>query len=803
MTSDEGLRMNDRGDRWDSVAPTSPVESSSLCVEEVVSVLASRPGAWQPSWLNERVALEQADAFCRQVVDALCLLPDPPERAALHRLLGAHVPGEDLEAALARLAEDGLVSGTAQQPRVSPSLRARPYPAGLGPPLAGMVAHRTARDLAALAERIGVRPERTKVSTVTALAAGLAEPARVAALVARGPAGTAELAEQLAAGPPALSVRGGTYSASPRLPDGWLLHHGLLMESSWNTALMPREVAVALRGGQVFPHVQSRRPALPVAPVEPAAVDRLAAERALRLVHDVTALLRETEQTPLPLLKTGGAGVRELRRLAKLVDRDETTVARLLELAAASGLLGAWVPETTALPLPAYDDWRALGSTGCWGHLLAGWLAWDAQLFEAGEPDSRGRPVPPLQVRSAEPFAGVRRRSVLAALGESPGAGKDPEALAARLYWDAPAVWGSPDEARRLTGWVLAEAELLGLLADGVLSTVGRLATTRQLRQATAELTCHGPRVVDSFVLQADLTAMVAGEPTPALRSELELLGDLDSTGSASVYRFTETSLRRGFDAGRGADDILGFFDRHASHGVPQPLSYLVGDIARRHGTVRAGTVRGYVRSEDPALLAEILRSKAAGRLGLRRLAPTVLVSSADSGELVIALRAAGWLVVAEGSDGALAALRPTTARATLDPQLAQLRLRQPGSGPCFGPVDRILAAVLGDEDPDDSAAGGAGPEPEEVFFDGDASDRPTWTAYGGADLEVMLELAEAFEWPVGLDTGTGTEQVVYLLERDDAVLFVQALDGYCGALALTDVRAARVLSEDEEDALL
>ena len=97
------------------------------------------------------------------------------------------------------------------------------------------------------------------------------------------------------------------------------------------------------------------------------------------------------------------------------------------------------------------------------------------------------------------------------------------------------------------------------------------------------------PTVVETVILQADLTATAAGEPASALRAELDLLADVESSGQATVWRFSEPSLRRGFDAGRNAGDIHAFLAQRAARDIPQALSYLVDDMARRYGRARSG----------------------------------------------------------------------------------------------------------------------------------------------------------------------------------------------------------------------
>nr|BFE84057.1 hypothetical protein GCM10020093_066580 [Planobispora longispora] len=154
------------------------------------------------------------------------------------------------------------------------------------------------------------------------------------------------------------------------------------------------------------------------------------------------------------------------------------------------------------------------------------------------------------------------------------------------------------------------------------------------------------------MLLQADLTAVAPGPLTGELSRWLALAADVESTGGATVYRFCEGSIRRALDAGQGADEMLAMLERHSKTPVPQPLGYLVTDVARRHGRMRIGTASAYVRCDDPSVLDEVMADRRATPLRLRRLAPTVIASKTSRATLVDALRAMGYAPVAESLDG-------------------------------------------------------------------------------------------------------------------------------------------------------
>ncbi|MFD9218482.1 helicase-associated domain-containing protein [Streptomyces sp. NPDC060064] len=160
------------------------------------------------------------------------------------------------------------------------------------------------------------------------------------------------------------------------------------------------------------------------------------------------------------------------------------------------------------------------------------------------------------------------------------------------------------------------------------------------------------PAPLDHVLLQADLTAVAPGPLDRPLAETLSVLADVESKGGATVYRFTPGSVRRALDAGRSASELHTFLATHSRTPVPQPLSYLIDDVARRHGHLRIGAASAYVRCDDDALLGEILADKRSQGLRLRRLAPTVLAAQADPATLLEGLRTMGYAPAAESAEG-------------------------------------------------------------------------------------------------------------------------------------------------------
>nr|MBA3303277.1 helicase-associated domain-containing protein [Acidimicrobiia bacterium] len=231
----------------------------------------------------------------------------------------------------------------------------------------------------------------------------------------------------------------------------------------------------------------------------------------------------------------------------------------------------------------------------------------------------------------------------------------------------------------------LAEARLLGVTGLGALCTAARLLLDGRPDEATEAARHLLPTPSTEITLQADLTCIAPAALEATLRGELGLMADVESSGAATVFRFSETSIRRAVDAGRSGEQLVALLERHAPRGVPQPLAYLVADVARRHGQIRVGEVCSYLRCDDAALVAEVLRTKAkaVSALALRALAPTVLASKATPGELLDALRAAGFLPAREELGGELLLTRaephranprpPSSARRPVEPSDAEL----------------------------------------------------------------------------------------------------------------------------------
>src|SRR5262249_43132966 len=143
-------------------------------------------------------------------------------------------------------------------------------------------------------------------------------------------------------------------------------------------------------------------------------------------------------------------------------------------------------------------------------------------------------------------------------------------------------------------------------LALGALSSPGRALLDEGPTSGAKRMAEAMPTPVDHVLVQADLTVVAPGPLEPDLAASLSETADIESAGSATVYRVTEASVRRALDAGRTGTELHELFTTRSRTPVPQALRYLIDDVARKHGRLRGGAATSFLRCDDPALVAEI-----------------------------------------------------------------------------------------------------------------------------------------------------------------------------------------------------
>ncbi|MHC5702579.1 helicase-associated domain-containing protein [Streptomyces tirandamycinicus] len=687
-------------------------------------------------------ALERLDRFAQQTAQALAVAAEPTSYGTLLALLSGYDGGDGhdgdskgreggggptanpavesavesaVEAALPRalglLREQALVWGDDDRLRLVRTAREllapspqHPSPTGLGPTVAEATSGMSPGRLQEILAAAGLPTTHDPVSAVESLTALFTDRERMAALLDTAPAEALAVLDRLVWGPPYGTVAppggsaGGSSGVADPTPVQWLRDRGLLLPSSPRTVVLPREVALHLRGGRVHREPEPVAPEIRAAAEHrPQIVDSTAAGQAHTALATVEELLKGWQTGGPAVLRAGGLSVRDLRRTAAALDVSEQIAAFWLELAYAAGLLASdGEADERFAPTPAYDEWLDLPAASRWTVLTTAWLTATRTPGLVGDQDAKGRTVAALGPDLDRGAAPEVRHRVLALLAELPrGAAADPVSVLARLRWERPgrtpaSAPGTPeptDLRSRIATWTLTEAELLGLTGRGALSSAARtllsdpaVPETAIPETAVPERAGGGPapqpvpsgqaglaaraalaagviapllpEPLDHVLLQADLTAVAPGPLERPLAEALGVLADVESKGGATVYRFTPASVRRALDGGQAAADLHAFLAKHSRTPVPQPLSYLIDDVARKHGHLRVGAASAYVRCDDDALLDEILADRRSQGLGMRRLAPSVVAAQADPATLLEGLRAMGYAPAAESAEG-------------------------------------------------------------------------------------------------------------------------------------------------------
>jgi hypothetical protein len=520
------------------------------------------------------------------------------------------------------------------------------------------------------------------------------EPADIAERLAGLDEAQSDLLQRLLEGSPVGRTRDAAAGTPADRPVQRLLAAGLLRQVDAETVILPRLVGQALRGDLPGP-VGLRAPDPVVSTTTSSDVDAVAAGAAIDLLREVEVVLETLSAAPVPELRAGGIGVRDVKRLTKVTGIEDSRLGLILEVSAAAGLIATGIPEPDLqdgtgpywAPTVATDRFLDSPTAHKWHLLASTWLELPGRPSLVGSRGPDGKPYAALSDSLYSTAAPLDRRLLLDTLADlAPGAGVDATTASRAM------IWRRPRWATRLqpgpVGALLSEAHMVGLVGRGAITTPTRALLTGAAPEDVIKA-MHKvlPQPIDHFLLQADLTVVVPGPLERDLAEQLGAVARVESAGAAMVYRISEPSIRHALDTGRTVADLHAFFSRHSKTPVPQGLTYMIDDVARRHGQLRVGMAASFVRCEDVALLAQAITAPATEQLEMRLLAPTVAVSQAAISEVLAGLREAGFAPAAEDSTGTIVDIRARGARV---PVLTRRRPHRPA-----GPTRQTLAAIV------------------------------------------------------------------------------------------------------------
>ena len=464
--------------------------------------------------------------------------------------------------------------------------------------------------------------------------------------------------ERLVWGPPRGSV-GDIKNPGPGV--NWLLDKKFLVPLDQRTVVLPREVAIALRGGKIHKERFIKQPELKGAKRDDRQVNLAAIANVSTVLRWVEELLNFWADEPADALRAGGLGVRDLKIVSTHLGVDESCTAFVAELAYLASLI-SFDADDRILPSNKFDIWLMQTPADRWQMLASQWLITSRVSGLVGRVEAKN--VAALGPELDRVNAARVRALTLELLRENQGIAPDWNSFKEVLSWRAP-VRRNSSLQEELAEWTLREAEWLGITGQGAISKFGdQFLSGDDLSSINEDL----PKTVDHILIQSDNTAIAPGPLEHEISQALAMMAEIESRGGATVYRFTESTIRRALDHGKTGDEIKTFLVKTSKTPMPQPLEYLIADVAKKHGKLRVGNTSSFIRCEDTALISQIMNDKKLEILALRRIAPEVVICDMDATDAMRVLRECGYLPAGESANGMILT-GPKTNRALTKPR--------------------------------------------------------------------------------------------------------------------------------------
>ena len=633
-----------------TVAITFADELRARSDEDLASLFQYRPDLLSPvpndfSSLAARAsstpslvrALDCLNLWHYQIIEAACLLPEPFKKSELML-----ITSEETAFALDYLWQMGLLYKEGNNFRTLTNLKLLfgNEPAGLGPVSVGKVDFSKLKDI---------------------------------------PKASADVLTKLTWGPPRGAI---TNIKKPGSAIGWLLENNILVALDSHTVALPREFGIKLRGGKIHKELITKAGDLVGKKIEQKQIDLAAIANISTILRWCEELLHNLSDEPPTALRNGGVGVRDLKRIAEHLGVDEVCAGFVAELCYLGGLV-VIDPDDQILPTSAFDIWLTKSAEERWYSLVVLWLDTSRVSGLIGKVIDKN--IAPLGPELDRAGASLIRRTTLKVLLENLKTAPQLASLQKIVRW-----WNPQRANDDFVEWNLREAEWLGITGQGGLSTFGSNLLTEE---AVLGVETSLPKPVDHILIQADNSAVAPGPLTAELSAEMGTIADIESRGGATVYRFSEASIRRGLDHGKTGDQIRSFLIKTSKTPMPQPLDYLITDVAKRHGKLRVGSAHTYIRCEDEGLVQQILHDKNCEHLRLRKIATQVLVTDLELTEVINELREFGYLPAAENASGVLLS-QPNLRRAKSRPKPPRIisELTSPKEGIILSAVKAIRA---------------------------------------------------------------------------------------------------------------
>lgn len=262
-----------------------------------------------------------------------------------------------------------------------------------------------------------------------------------------------------------------------------LLAAGLLRQLDSDTVILPRQVGQLLRGEHPGPaEFTAPQPVAPAKPPTAKAIDAAGAGAIIDLLREFEVVIDTLGTTPVPELRSGGLGIRDMKRLAKQTGIGEGRLALILEIASAAGLIANGMPDPEPedgpegpywAPTVAADRFIEAPTAERWHLLASTWQDLPARPSLIGHRGPDGKPFAALSDSLYSTAAPLDRRLLLTTLAEfKPGTSVDAAEASRAMIWRRPR-WSARLQPAPVAQ-LLEEAHAVGLLGRGAITSPAR-----------------------------------------------------------------------------------------------------------------------------------------------------------------------------------------------------------------------------------------------------------------------------------------------------------------------------------------
>ena len=193
-------------------------------------------------------------------------------------------------------------------------------------------------------------------------------------------------------------------------------------------------------------------------------------------------------------------------------------------------------------------------------------------------------------------------------------------------------------------------AEAIGLTSHGLPQPWFGNVIEGKAKAAQLAISTHFPATSNRIIVQADLSVVAPGPLNLEVEKRLRTFLEADKVGLASHFRISALSLSYALETGVDVDHVRSTLVELSGKALPQPVEYLLADVARRFGRLRVvadeSGASSFIEVHEPALAIELANDLRLRSLGLRQIEQLRLYTKFSADVAYYTLRENGHLAV-------------------------------------------------------------------------------------------------------------------------------------------------------------